>query len=51
MGNSLKIPNRPRGVSEKKMRQKLSEKKGAENYLHYTSRYVISYKVISGDFR
>ena len=51
MGNSLKIPSRPRGVSEEKMRQKPSEKKSAENYLPYTSRYVNSYEVISGDFR
>ena len=45
------FPSRPRRVSEEKTRQKLGEKKSAENYLPYTSRYVTSYEVISGDFR
>ena len=51
MENSQQFPSRPQGVSEEKTRQKPGEKKGVENYLPYTSRYVPSYKVISGDFR
>ena len=49
MGNSQEFPSRPWGASEEKPRQKPGEKKDAENYLHYTSRYITSYKVISGD--
>jgi hypothetical protein len=51
MENSQQFPSRPQCVSEEKTRQKPGEKKGVENYLPYTSRYVPSYKVISGDFR
>jgi hypothetical protein len=49
MGNSQKFPSRPRGVSKETMRGKPGEKNGAENDLPYTSRYVTSYEVISGD--
>jgi hypothetical protein len=37
MGNSQKLPSRPRGVSEEKTRQNPDEKKFAENYPPYTS--------------
>ena len=49
MGKSQKFPSRPRGASEEKTREKPGEKKGAEKYLPYTSRYVTSYNVISDD--
>jgi hypothetical protein len=49
MGNSQMFPSRPRGVSEEKTQEKPGEKKGAGNYPPYTSRYVTSYAVISGD--
>jgi hypothetical protein len=49
MGNSEKLPIRPRGVSEEKTWEKDGEKKGEENDLPYTYGDATSDDVISGE--